>query len=196
MVKNNIMFRLVKQVSIALLTFAGSLDRISEAALSAVAWSWPWGSQVVVKKNDDKDDETKTLVKHIWYNCKNRFNSTPYNSYQKWNNGTCQCECKEYHNYKKDCSWNHNKCFYENSKYQKAIADTSVIMCNDSINVTDSVLINVTNTISISVTSTVSINSDDKKVRYKNGLLYSGHGFISDHISIYNRYHFPFLHKT
>ena len=69
-------------------------------------------------------------------------------------------------------------------------------MCNDSINVTDSVLINVTNTISISVTSTVSINSDDKKVRYKNGLLYSGHGFISDHISIYNSYHFPFLHKT
>ena len=37
MVKNNIMFRLVKQVSIALLTFAGSLDQISEAALSAVA---------------------------------------------------------------------------------------------------------------------------------------------------------------
>ena len=99
------MFRLVKQVSIALLTFAGSLDQISEAALSAVAWSWPWGSQVVVKKNDDKDDETKTLVKHIWYNCKNRFNSTPYNSYQKWNNGTCQCKCKEYHKWKKDYKW-------------------------------------------------------------------------------------------
>ena len=48
----------------------------------------------------------------------------------------------------------------------------------------------------ISVTSTVSINSDDKKVRYKNGLLYSGHGFISCHISIHNRYYFPLLHKT
>ena len=48
-------------------------------------------------------------------------------------------------------------------------------MCDEIINVTDSVstnvintiLRNMTNTISINVMSTVSKNSDDKKVRYK-----------------------------
>ena len=48
-------------------------------------------------------------------------------------------------------------------------------MCDEIINVTDSVSTNVintiirnmTNTISINVMSTVSKNSDDKKVRYK-----------------------------
>ena len=38
--------------------------------------------------------EAKTLVKHISFDCKCKFNSATCNSNQKWNNDTCQCECK------------------------------------------------------------------------------------------------------
>ena len=33
--------------------------------------------------------------------CKCKFNSTACNSKQKWNNKTCQCECKNYRKCKK-----------------------------------------------------------------------------------------------
>ena len=39
-------------------------------------------------------NKAKTLVKHISCDCKCIFNSVPFNSNQKWNNETCQCECK------------------------------------------------------------------------------------------------------
>ena len=41
-------------------------------------------------------NETKTIVKHILYDCKWKFYGTALNSNQKWNNETCQCECKSY----------------------------------------------------------------------------------------------------
>ena len=41
-------------------------------------------------------NEAKTLVKHISCYCKCKFNSTTCNSNQKWNNETCQCDCKNY----------------------------------------------------------------------------------------------------
>ena len=44
-------------------------------------------------------NEAKTLVKHISRGCKRMFNSTRWNSDQKWNNKTCQCECKDYCTY-------------------------------------------------------------------------------------------------
>ena len=50
-------------------------------------------------------------------------------------NGTCQCECKNYHKCKKDYSWNPSTCICENSKYLKSIADTSVIACDETISV-------------------------------------------------------------
>ena len=60
-------------------------------------------------------------------------------------------------------------------KYLKGTVDDSVIICDEKIDVTDSVSTNVTNTIPASmentiltnVTSTAPINFDDKKVRYK-----------------------------
>ena len=64
-------------------------------------------------------------------------------------------------------SWNPGSCICENGKYLKSIADTSIIKCNEIINVMDSLSTNVTNTVPITVTSTVSISSNDKKVRYK-----------------------------
>ena len=39
-------------------------------------------------------NEAKTMVKHISCDCKC---STTSNSHPKWNNDTCQSECKKYH---------------------------------------------------------------------------------------------------
>ena len=36
------------------------------------------------------------MTEHISCDCKCKFNSATYNSNQKWNNKTCQCECKDY----------------------------------------------------------------------------------------------------
>ena len=41
-----------------------------------------------------KKDEGKAMAEHISCNCKCKFNSTTWNSKQKWNNKTCQYECK------------------------------------------------------------------------------------------------------
>ena len=111
-----------------------------------------------------RTNEAKTLVKHISCNCKCEINSTICNSNQKWNNVTCQCECKKYCTCKKDYSWNCSTCICENSRFLKSIVDTSVIMCNEIIHAADSVSENVINTIPTNVISTISINSDDKKV--------------------------------
>ena len=77
-------------------------------------------------------NEAKTMIKHISYDCKCKFSSITCNSNQKWNNETCQCECKSYHKCKNDYSWNSSTCICENSKYLKSIADTSVIECDES----------------------------------------------------------------
>ena len=42
-------------------------------------------------KNKDK---AKVMTEHISCDRKCKFNSTTCNSNQKWNNETCQCECK------------------------------------------------------------------------------------------------------
>ena len=49
-------------------------------------------------------NEAKTMARHISCDCKSKFNSTACNSNQKWNNRTCQCECKNYCKCKKDYS--------------------------------------------------------------------------------------------
>ena len=51
---------------------------------------------------------------------------TTCNSNQKWNDKTCQCECRNYYKFKKDCSWNPSTCICENSKYLKSVGDTSL----------------------------------------------------------------------
>ena len=40
--------------------------------------------------------EAKKLAKRISCDAKCKFNSTTCNSNEKWNNKTCQCECKNY----------------------------------------------------------------------------------------------------
>ena len=62
-------------------------------------------------------NEAKTMVKHISYDFKCKFNSITCNSNEKLNNETCQRECKNYLTCKKDYSWNPSTCICENSKY-------------------------------------------------------------------------------
>ena len=75
------------------------------------------------------------MRKHISWDCKSKFNSTVCNSSQKWNNKTCQCECKIYHKCEKDYSWNPSSWICENSKYLKSIAGTLVIRCDKIISI-------------------------------------------------------------
>ena len=42
-------------------------------------------------------NEAKTMTNHISCDFRCKFNSKICNSNQKWNNKTCQCECKNYH---------------------------------------------------------------------------------------------------
>ena len=44
----------------------------------------------------NKVEAKKTITKHISCHSKYNFNRTTYNSNQKWNNKTCQCEYKNY----------------------------------------------------------------------------------------------------
>ena len=57
--------------------------------------------------------------------------------FQKWKNELCQDECKNYHSWKKDYSWNPSSCICENSKYLKSIANTSLLTCDEIISVRD-----------------------------------------------------------
>ena len=67
-------------------------------------------------------------------------------------NDKCKCKCKKYGTCKKGNSWNLSTCICKNNRYLKSIVDDSVIVCNEIINVIDSVPINGTNTISTNVT--------------------------------------------
>ena len=82
-------------------------------------------------------DKAKAMTEHISCDCKCKINSTTYNSKQKWNNKTCQCECKNYRKCKKDYIWNPSTCICENSKYSSSIADTSVTNCDEIVTVMD-----------------------------------------------------------
>ena len=50
-------------------------------------------------------NEATTSVKHISCDGKCKFNSTACILNQKWNNESCQLECKNYRTYKKDYRW-------------------------------------------------------------------------------------------
>ena len=49
-------------------------------------------------------NEAKAMAKQIFYYCKCKLNSTTCNSNLKWNNKTCEYECKNYRKCKKDYS--------------------------------------------------------------------------------------------
>ena len=81
--------------------------------------------------------------------------NTRCNSNQKWNNETCQCECKNYCTRKKNYSCNPSTCICEDDKYLKSIPDTSMITCDEIISVMD--------ILSTKMTNTIATMSPDKK---------------------------------
>ena len=84
-------------------------------------------------------NEAKAMAEHISCDCESESHSATCNSLQKWNNKTCQCECKNYRKCKKDYSWNPSSCICENSKYLKSIADNSITECDQIITVMNNV---------------------------------------------------------
>ena len=133
-------------------------------------------------------DEAKAMTEHISCDCKCKFYSTTCNSNQKWNNKTCQCEFKNYHQCKIDYSWNPSTCICENSKYLKSVADTSLTKCDENVIVIDNLSTKKTNTIATNVTSTASINWHNKTVR--------DYSFTSNHVTVDNYYYLLSVCKT
>ena len=82
------------------------------------------------------------------------------NSNQKWNNKTCQWECKIYVDAKETS--NPSTCIWENSKYLRSCAGTSGIACDKIISVMDIVSTKMTKSIAINVTNNASLNSHSK----------------------------------
>ena len=71
--------------------------------------------------------ESKTLTKHISWQCKCKFDGRKYNSDQWWNNDKCRCECNKRHAFEKDYVWNPSASSCENRKYLASIIDKSAI---------------------------------------------------------------------
>ena len=105
------------------------------------------------------------MTEHISCDFKRKFNSAICSSNQKWNNTTCQNECKNYRKCKKDYSRNPNTFICENSKCLKSIANTSITECDEIIIVIDAITTKNANTIATNVRSTASINRHSKKVK-------------------------------
>ena len=56
---------------------------------------------------------------------------------QKWNDKTCQCECKNVHKCEKDYIQNFSTCICENSKYLSSVVDTAVTEYDEIVIVID-----------------------------------------------------------
>ena len=136
-------------------------------------------------------NEAETRTKHISCDCKCKFNSTTGNSYQKWNNETCQYACKNYCTCKRDSSWDPTTCICKNDKCFKMISDDLKIVCDEIISVVDILSTKMIYTIATNVTK----NCHSKKVKY-NVDFYIAHSFISDYIAIDKYYYLLPLCKT
>ena len=113
------------------------------------------GFNMITNKN-----EAKVMTEHISFDCKCKFSKTICNWNQKWNNKTCQCECKNCRTCKKYYSWNPSTCICDNSKYLKS---TSVTKWDEIIIAID--ILSTKKSIATNGTSTASINSHSIKVR-------------------------------
>ena len=73
-------------------------------------------------------NESKTLTKHISFECKCRFDRRKCNSNQGRNNDKCQCKCKICHACEKDYVSNPATCNCEIKNYLVTIIDDSASM--------------------------------------------------------------------
>ena len=81
--------------------------------------------------------ESKTLTKHISYECKCKLDGRNCNLDQWWENDKCWCQCKKRHVYEKYYVWNLDTCYCEDGKYLASIITDSAIMCDEIEEETD-----------------------------------------------------------
>ena len=90
------MFRFIKQVIIVLLSFSEFLATKCMSLNNEPCMIRPTLIKFKVFNMIANRNESKTIVKPISWDFKFKFNSTTCNSNKKWNNESCQCECKNY----------------------------------------------------------------------------------------------------
>ena len=78
-------------------------------------------------------NESKTLTKHISYECKCKFDGRKCNSNQNRNNDKCRRQCEKHHTCGKDYIWNPATCSYKNGKFITSIVDNLIITCDEII---------------------------------------------------------------
>ena len=84
----------------------------------------------------------KTLIKLIWCGCNCKFDGWQYNSVQKWNNDSCQCECENLLKHclcKKYYLLNRSACPCQKNEYLGSIIDDSVVTCDETIEPTKTI---------------------------------------------------------
>lgn len=74
-------------------------------------------------------NESKTLIKHISYECRCEFDGRNCNSKQKSDNGKCQCECE----------------YLKNHTCTKSIIDDLLVTCDEIVDRPETVSISFTN---------------------------------------------------
>ena len=78
-------------------------------------------------------NESKTLIKHISFDCKCKFDRKKRNSDQCQNKDKFRCECEKHHICEKESVSNPSTCIFENGKYLASTMDDSVITCDEAI---------------------------------------------------------------
>ena len=87
-------------------------------------------------------NESRTLTKHISRKCECKFDSKKRHLNQKWNINKCWVECKNPKKHsvgKKGYFWNPATCSCKNGKYVRSIVSDSVAICDEIIDMAQTV---------------------------------------------------------
>ena len=121
---------------------------------------------IIVKSFNMITNKNEAKAEHISCDCKCKFISTTCSSNHKWNNKTCQYDCKNYRKCKKDDNSGPSTCICVNSKYLKVLLTLQWLSLIIII-VMDIVLTKKPNTVATNVTNAASINCQSKRLLYK-----------------------------
>ena len=84
-------------------------------------------------------NKSKTITKHIFCNCKCKFDGRKFNLNQEWSKDKSWCECKtllKNRVRKKDRIWNPITCARENDEYLVSIVNDKVVKFDEIIELT------------------------------------------------------------
>ena len=116
-------------------------------------------------------NESKTITKHVSWECKCKIDGRNCGSDQWWYNGKFWCGCKKLHACEKNYIGNPTTCICKNGKYLASIVDDSASTCDETIE---------------EEMKTVTINFNEKMQSGKEKILYSTHSSINYHCIIYS----------